>query len=54
MIVFILVNNLWYGWSFIVLIVILLINLFYILMWIFLLMIVGKLLDVVEFVEEKK
>lgn len=53
MIAFILANNLWYGWSFIVLIVILLINLLYTLTRTFPPMTVGKPLDVAELAEEK-
>lgn len=55
MIAFILANNLWYGWSFIVLIAILLINLLYTLTRTFPPMTVGKPLDFEkEIVEEKK
>lgn len=54
MIAFILANNLWYGWSFIVLIVILLINLLYTLTRTFPPMTVGKPLDAAELAEEKK
>lgn len=54
MIAFIIANNLWYGWSFIVLIVILLINLLYILTRTFPPMTVGKPLDFEKEVANEK